>query len=229
RVGGDFEKVLELMRIFVEERNALGREVPFINWRYIIFKWNDSKPMMKKVKKLAAKIGVDRFCWEITDHPPEAKSEKYQIGTPEWKEIYHEIWDTSQIGNALKKKRFTARMKPAAGEITVKAGEESEVKVKVKNTGGGLWLKAAWSGRRWVRLGAQLHDADKKMIDLNYARAFLNGDIGYKKKDTLAISLPAVAEPGDYYLKFDMVSEGNEWFENGGSPVVWVPLQVRPA
>jgi hypothetical protein len=40
------------------------------------------------------------------------------------------------------------------------------------------------------------------------------------------IELPAVKEIGEYWLKFDMVSEGIDWFENGGSPVVWVPLTI---
>ena len=230
RQGGDFEAVLNLISIFVEERNKLGREVPFINWRYILFNWNDSKRMMKRAKKLALKIGVDRFSWEITDHPPGAKSEKYQVGTSYWKKIYYEIWDTSQIGNAIKKKRFFAQLKIMNPLIfTMVSGEPMESNVRIKNIGGALWLKTAWSGRRWVRLGAQLHDQDKKMIDLNYARAFLNRDINYREKDILTIMLPAINEPGDYYLKFDMVSEGNDWFENGGSPVIWVPLRVCPA
>ncbi|MCP5106327.1 MAG: radical SAM protein, partial [bacterium] len=110
RQKGDFDKVLDIMSAFVEERNKTGREVPFINWRYILFKWNDSNSQMKRAKKLARKIGVDRFSWEITNHPEEAKSIKYQIGTKYWKKIYHEIWDSNQIGNAVKNNRFTARL-----------------------------------------------------------------------------------------------------------------------
>ncbi len=228
RQGGDFEKLLAIMSTFVEERNKLGREVPFINWRYILFKWNDSKKHMKKAKKLAEKIGIDRFSWEITNHPPEAKSEKYQIGTEHWKKIYYEIWDSSQIGNAIKGKRFTAKMKVLTPDISMKAaGEPVDVSVKVKNTGGAKWLKGTFSGRRWVRLGAQLHDTNKNLIDLNYARTFLNRDLDHKEKDTLTISLPTLPEPGNYLLKFDMVSEGNDWFENGGSPVVWMPFRVH--
>ncbi|MCP5048262.1 MAG: radical SAM protein [bacterium] len=227
RRGGNFDKILGIMEKFVQERDKTGREVPFINWRYILFNWNDSKAHMKKAKKLAEKIGVDRFTWEITDHPEAAKSEKYQIGTEYWKEIYHEIWDSGQIGNAIRSKRFIAKMKVLSKPGEVKAGSEpAEVKVKVKNSGGALWQKATTSGRRWVRIGAQLHDQNKNLVDLNYARAFLNRDLANKEKDVLTVSLPPLSEPGDYFLKFDMVSEGNDWFENGGSPVVWEPLRV---
>ena len=45
-------------------------------------------------------------------------------------------------------------------------------------------------------------------------------------RTNVPIELPAVNECGEYWLKFDMVSEGVDWFENGGSPVVWVPFIV---
>lgn len=230
RQNGDFNKALSVMAKMVEERNKVGREVPFINWRYILFNWNDSPRQMKRAKKLAAQIGVDRFSWEITDHPTEGKSEQYQTGTEAWKKIYYEIWDSSQIGNAVKKNRFIAKLKVLSGPIHMTVGGESlNVRVKVKNKGGALWRKATWSGRRWVRLGAQWHDVNKNLLDLNYARTFLNHDLTYRKKDILTITLPPLTQPGEYWLKFDMVSEGNDWFENGGSPVVWVPLVVHPA
>ena len=117
RKGGDFNKVMGIMSKFVEERNKHGREIPFINWRYIIFKWNDSKIKMSKTKRLAKKIGVDRLTWEITDHPFEAASKRYQIGTQYWEKIYNEIWDSSQIGNAIKNKRYLAQIKIPPKEI----------------------------------------------------------------------------------------------------------------
>jgi hypothetical protein len=227
RQKGDFEKVLNIMSAFVEERNEWGREVPFINWRYILFKWNDSNSKMRRAKKLAEKIGIDRLTWEITDHPEEAKSAKYQIGTKHWKKIYYEVWDTNQVGNALRNKRLTARLNVLSKHIHMKAaGEPVNVDVKIKNTGGAVWLKTTWSNRRFVRLGAQLYDKNRNLLDLNYARAFLNRHLPAKEKEVLTITLPPLSEPGDYFLKFDMVSEGIDWFEAGGSPVAWKAFTV---
>jgi hypothetical protein len=96
----------------------------------------------------------------------------------------------------------------------------------LKNRGGALWLQRAYSGRRLVRLGAQLYDREKRLLDLNYARAFLPRPLAGGEMAGVAIELPAIAEAGEYWLKFDMVSEGIDWFENGGSPVVWVPFVV---
>ncbi|MCX6583318.1 MAG: radical SAM protein [Candidatus Aminicenantes bacterium] len=230
RQGGDFKKALEIMAKFAAERNKLGREVPFINWRYILFKWNDAKSHLKRARKLAEKIGVDRFTWEITDHPEEAKSEKYQVGTKYWKKIFYEVWDTNQVGNAIKSKRFIAKIKVLADDIGMNGGGETvnetvNIRVKIKNTGGALWRKSTWSGRRYVRLGVQLYDKNKNLLDANYSRAFLNRDLAHKEKDVLTIALPPIKEPGDYFLKFDMVLEFRDWcawFESGGSPAVWV-------
>ena len=56
-------------RAMADEKRANGRDVPFLNWRYILFNWNDSDEEMDARAQLAADIGVDRLCWEITDHP----------------------------------------------------------------------------------------------------------------------------------------------------------------
>jgi hypothetical protein len=226
RRGGDFARLLKNMATLVGEKKRLGREVPFINWRYILFGWNDSPWHLRKARRLAKKIGVDRLTWEITDHPAGAASSKYRIASPAWKKIYHEIWDSSQIGSALKGKRFIAAITVGPARLAARAGEPLRLQVDVKNRGGALWLQQAFSGRRLVRLGAQLHDRQKRLLDLNYARAFLPRPLAGGERDTVAIELPAVGKTGEYWLKFDMVSEGIDWFENGGSPVVWVPFVV---
>ena len=230
RQGGDFNKVLEIMRKMVIERNKQGREVPFINWRYILFNWNDGDKQMKRAKKLAEKIGVDRFTWEITDHPVDAKSEKYQWGTQHWKKIFYEIWDTNQLGNGIKKKRYLAKLKTKEKSITVKAGEEGVgLDVKIKNTGGGLWWKSTWSGRRYVRLGVQLYDENKNLLDNDFCSVGLNKNLAYKEKDVLRVTIPKIETPGRYLLKLDPVMEfkdWNAWFESGGSSPLWLQINV---
>jgi MoaA/NifB/PqqE/SkfB family radical SAM enzyme len=228
RRQGDFSKVLDIMARFVMARNKLGREVPFINWRYILFKWNDTRNKMDKARKLARRIGVDRLTWEITDHPPGGMSPRYQVGTHDWQRIYHEIWDSSQIGNAIRSKRFRADIKVLTKEMAARPNEPLKVKVRVKNTGGARWWKVTHSGRRIIRLGGQLYDRDQNLRELNYARAFLNKSLAGGQKDIIEIELPGLPTPGDYRLKFDMVSEGIDWFESGGSPPTWKPFKVEP-
>jgi hypothetical protein len=181
---------------------------------------------MAKTKLLANKIGVDRLTWEITDHPAGAASEKYRIGSPAWKRIFYQIWDSSQIGSALKSTRYSARIKVGKKRLIGSSNQKIILDVTVKNRGGATWITKAFSGRRWVRLGAQLHDAEKKLLELNFARAFLPRPLAGGDKAIVKLELPVVSRSGDYWLKFDMVSEGADWFEKGGSPVLWLPFKV---
>ena len=48
-----------------------------------------------------AEIGVDRLCWEITDHPEDAFSRRFVPGSPALDAIRHEIWDDNNLGNAI--------------------------------------------------------------------------------------------------------------------------------
>ena len=69
RQRGSFEKSTAMMRAAIDEKRRLGVDVPVINWRYILFNWNDNDREMARARRLAAEWGVDRLCWEITDHP----------------------------------------------------------------------------------------------------------------------------------------------------------------
>jgi len=227
RCGGDFEKLMGIMSRFVSLRNQTGDEVPFINWRYILFRWNDSNKQLRKARRLAAEVGVDRLTWEITDHPPEAFSRRFIPRSRAWQRIRQEIWDSSQIGNAIPSRRFLAKMRPPGGRIIAKSGSETTIPVRVTNAGKEKWRHTSRSGRRLVRLGAQLHDANRRLVDLNFARAFLKRSLSAAEADTLQIALPAIDEPGDYWLRFDMVLEGVDWFASAGSPVVWRRFRIK--
>jgi hypothetical protein len=74
RRRGDFEKAMRNLRTAAEEKRSGGRDVPFLNWRYILFKHNDSDEEMRLARQTATAIGVDRLCWELTDHPEDLYS-----------------------------------------------------------------------------------------------------------------------------------------------------------
>ena len=75
--------------------------MPFINWRYILFTHNDSDEEMDLARKMAEDIGVDRLCWELTDHPEEMFSRRFLARDAELDAISHEIWDANNLGNAI--------------------------------------------------------------------------------------------------------------------------------
>ena len=46
RQRGKFDKALANLRAMADEKRKSGRDVPHLNWRYILFNWNDSDEEM---------------------------------------------------------------------------------------------------------------------------------------------------------------------------------------
>jgi hypothetical protein len=82
-------------------------------------------------------------------------------------------------------------------------------------------------GRRLVRLGAQLCAPDGTLIDRDFARAWLPRTLDGGAQADVPIEIAAPPRPGRYALKFDLVSEGIDWFERCGSPTTTRTLIVR--
>jgi hypothetical protein len=101
------------------------------------------------------------------------------------------------------------------------------VKTRVRNLSARPFRAQASYGRRLVRLGAQLMAEDGTMINRDHARAWLPSDILPGGAAEVAIEVPAPERPGRYALKFDLVSEGIDWFEKCGSPTTVKALVVR--
>ncbi|HEX2343958.1 MAG TPA: radical SAM protein [Vicinamibacterales bacterium] len=230
RQRGDFDKAIRNLRAAVDEKHASGRDVPFINWRYILFSHNDSDEEMNRAREMAAAIGVDRLCWEITDHPENMFSRRFAPGTPDYDRIRHEIWDNSGLGNAIPGATPRARIDVRTllpGPLRARAGSSLRVRTRVHNLSTRPFPAQATYGRRLVRLGAQLCDANGAVIERDYARAWLPASLAPSTTANVSIDVPAPSQPGRYALKFDLVSEGIDWFERSGSETTVKALQVR--
>jgi MoaA/NifB/PqqE/SkfB family radical SAM enzyme len=231
RQRGNFDKAIANLRAMADEKRTSGRDVPHLNWRYILFTWNDSDEEMDAARRLAADIGVDRLCWEITDHPQDSYSRRFAPGTPDHARIRHEVWDMSGLGNAIPgttpRARIDVRTLIPGMPLRAKAAQPVTVRTRVKNLSARPFRAQASYGRRLVRLGAQLMGPDGTMIDRDYARAWLPGDVQPGATVDVPIEVPAPGTPGRYALKFDLVSEGIDWFEKCGSPTTVKPLVVK--
>jgi hypothetical protein len=53
----------------VAERNRLGRKSPIIEWKYVLFRWNDHRRDVAKAVELAEKAGVDVIGFYRGDGP----------------------------------------------------------------------------------------------------------------------------------------------------------------
>ncbi len=65
------------------------------------------------------------------------------------------------------------------------------------------------------------------MLERDYARAWLPKNLEPGACVDVPIEIVAPAKPGRYTLKFDLVSEGIDWFEACGSPTTTKPFVVR--
>jgi hypothetical protein len=232
RRRGDFEKAMRNLRTAAEEKRSGGRDVPFLNWRYILFKHNDSDEEMRLARQTATAIGVDRLCWELTDHPEDLYSRRFLPGSEALAGIRHEIWDDNNLGNAIPGATPRAEIDVRGPlllrglPILARHGRPITLRARVHNASTRPFPAQATYGRRLVRLGAQLCTADGSLMNRDYERAWLPGSLEPGARAEVPITITAPAEPGRYALKFDLVSEGIDWFEACGSPTTTKTLVV---
>ncbi len=231
RQRGKFDVAIANLRAMADEKRCAGLDVPFLNWRYILFTWNDSDEEMALARRTAAEIGVDRLSWELTDHPEDAFSRRFLPGQPALDAIRPEIWDNNNLGNAIPgatpRAQIDVRGLIPGLPILSRAGQPFTVKTRVRNLSTRPFPANASYGRRLVRLGAQLCAADGTLINRDFARGILSAALPAGATTDIIVQLPAVDTPGHFALKFDMVYEGVDWFERCGSPTTTKPLWVR--
>jgi len=231
RQRGRFDTAIANLAAMADEKQRAGRDLPYLNWRYILFVWNDSDEEMARARAMARDLGVDRLCWEITDHPEQGYSRRFAPGTPALEAIRSEVWDDNNLGNAIAgatpRARIDVRTLVPGAPLVARAGRPLRVRTRVRNLSTRPFPAQATYGRRLVRLGAQLCDVRGVVVDRDFARAWLPETLAPGARADVPIEIPAPAEPGRYMLKFDLVSEGIDWFERCGSPTTRTPLWVR--
>ena len=238
RRRGDFHKAIGNLRIAVDEKRRAGRDLPCLNWRYILFTHNDSDAEMQQARAMASEIGVDRLCWELTDHPENLYSRRFVPGSPEHAAIRYEVWDDNNLGNAISGATPSARIDVrqdalpaavggmAALPVLARAGRPVRISATVRNLSTRPFPAQASYGRRLVRLGAQLCDRQRNVINRDFERAWLPETLHPGQSVQVPITITAPATPGRYALKFDLVSEGIDWFEACGSQTTTKALIV---
>src|SRR3954454_1158109 len=137
RQRGRFEVAVANLRAMADEKRKSGRDLPFLNWRYILFVWNDSEAEMNAARRLADEIRVDRLCWEMTDHPEDAYSRRFVPGSSALAAVQHEIWDDNNLGNAIPgampRAHIDVRTLLPGVPLIARAGKPLRVRTRVKN------------------------------------------------------------------------------------------------
>lgn len=77
--GGSFSKVYANLKRLVEWRESSGKTTPAIEWKYILFNWNDRETMINRAIELAKEAGVDMISFWPTRHPISGISWRYYL------------------------------------------------------------------------------------------------------------------------------------------------------
>jgi MoaA/NifB/PqqE/SkfB family radical SAM enzyme len=88
---GSFEKAFDAMKQMVAYRDARGLKMPILEWKYLLFNWNDSPKTIQRAIDMAREIGMDIISFWPTGNPFYGISWRYRlggfsnIGRPSWK------------------------------------------------------------------------------------------------------------------------------------------------
>jgi uncharacterized Fe-S cluster-containing radical SAM superfamily protein len=77
---GSFEKAYGNMKALVEYRNARGLSQPLIEWKYLLFNWNDRRRTIKRAIEMAKVAAVDFISFWPTHNPFYGLSYRYRLG-----------------------------------------------------------------------------------------------------------------------------------------------------
>jgi SAM-dependent methyltransferase len=104
-------------------------------------------------------------------------------------------------------------------EFRARAGTPLRIGLVLKNTGEAMWLASNIKEIGKVRIGAHLYDQMGNLLDFNFYRCDLDGDVEPGKRIKKVI-YPVFDKPGRYRAAIDLVSEFVAWFETlGGKPI----------
>ena len=77
---GSFEQAYAAMKAMVAHRDARGRRQPVLEWKYLLFNWNDRPADLQRAIEMAKAIGVDIISFWPTHNPFYGMSWRYHLG-----------------------------------------------------------------------------------------------------------------------------------------------------
>jgi len=77
---GSFQKAYGNMKALVEYRNARGLKTPLLEWKYLLFNWNDRRKTIERAVQMAKEAGVDFISFWPTNNPFYGFSFRYRLG-----------------------------------------------------------------------------------------------------------------------------------------------------
>ena len=105
---------------------------------------------------------------------------------------------------------------------TLKVDELATIQVTVKNIGNAPWPMKGIDEKNTNLVALGFHWIDSEGNAIQEGRATLSNDLMPGASATLDANIQAPPEPGNYKLRFSMVQEHVDWFDNkGAEPLVF--------
>ena len=92
---GSFEKAFAAMKAMVAYRDARGLKAPILEWKYLLFNWNDSPKTIARAIEMAKEIGVDLISFWPTNNPFYGISWRWRLGR--FKNVGLESWKGREV------------------------------------------------------------------------------------------------------------------------------------
>ena len=78
--GADLARTYRNMKALVAYRNARNLTEPLIEWKYLVFNWNDQRRFIDQAIEMAREAGIDRISFWPTLSPLRGVSARYFLG-----------------------------------------------------------------------------------------------------------------------------------------------------
>lgn len=92
---GSFEKAFDAMKQMVKFRDARGLKMPILEWKYLLFNWNDNPKSIARAMEMAKEIGVDMISFWPTGNPFYGISWRWRLG--QFKNVGRESWKGREV------------------------------------------------------------------------------------------------------------------------------------
>ena len=77
---GDFDKAFEGMKQMAAYRDARGLKYPILEWKYLLFNWNDNPRTIARAIEMAKEIGINMISFWPTRNPFYGVSWRFHLG-----------------------------------------------------------------------------------------------------------------------------------------------------
>ena len=92
---GSFAKAFDAMKQMAAYRDARGKQMPILEWKYLLFSWNDSPKTIQRAIELAKEINVDLISFWPTHNPFYGISWRWHLGR--FNRIGRESWKGREV------------------------------------------------------------------------------------------------------------------------------------